>query len=205
MSFTTLTALALDNGFRIVIYFAGIKVNLLEQTTKRLKKDLNTDGENARFFKVYQSPSISENVHGKIQSALRLNHKPAVLITVLKHYKHIEELTKIFKTAEVREELGNNGVLIIDDEADQASLNTYARKNSKTEDWEDDDYEDTENEDESVSSSDNEEENDLSSSSSEESFVILRSVLLLLFSEEPFFLFFKGNVFLLQIFFPTFT
>ncbi len=143
MSFTTLTALALDNGFRIVIYFAGIKVNLLEQTTKRLKKDLHTDGDNARFFKVYQSPSVSDNVHGKIQSALRLNHKPAILITVLKHYKHIEELTKIFKTAEVREELGNNGVLIIDDEADQASLNTYARKNSKTEDWEDDEFSST--------------------------------------------------------------
>ena len=143
MSFTTLTALAIDNGFRIVIYFAGIKVNLLEQTTKRLKKDLHTDTENARFFKVYQSPSISENVHGKIQSALRLNHKPAILITVLKHYKHIEELTKIFKTPEVSEELGNNGVLIIDDEADQASLNTYARKNSKTEDWEDDEFSST--------------------------------------------------------------
>ena len=143
MSFTTLTALALDNGFRIVIYFAGIKVNLLEQTTKRLKKDLHTDGDNARFFKVYQSPTVSDNVHGNIQSALRLKHKPAILITVLKHYKHIEELTKIFKTPEVREELGNNGVLIIDDEADQASLNTYARKNSKTEDWEDDEFSST--------------------------------------------------------------
>ncbi len=143
MSFTTLTALALDNGFRIVIYFAGIKVNLLEQTTKRLKKDLHTEGENARFFKVYQSPSIKENIHGKIQSALKLNHKPAILITVLKHYKHIEELTKIFKSAEVREELGNNGVLIIDDEADQASLNTYARRNSKSEDWEDDEFSST--------------------------------------------------------------
>jgi len=29
MSFTTLTALAIDNGFRIIIYFAGIKINLL--------------------------------------------------------------------------------------------------------------------------------------------------------------------------------
>jgi hypothetical protein len=41
MSFTTLTALAIDNGFRIVIYFAGIKNNLLDQTTTRLKKDLS--------------------------------------------------------------------------------------------------------------------------------------------------------------------
>jgi len=127
MSFTTLTALAIDNGFRIIIYFAGIKVNLLEQTTNRLKKDLLTDSDNSRFYKVYQSPSITDNVHLKIKGALLLNHKPAILITVLKHYKHISELTKIFDTYEVKEALGNNGVLIIDDEADQASLNTYGR------------------------------------------------------------------------------
>ncbi len=62
MSLTTLTALAVDNGFRIVIYFAGIKLNLLEQTTKRLKKDLLTDSDNARNYKVYQSPTIDEGI-----------------------------------------------------------------------------------------------------------------------------------------------
>ncbi|WP_374540341.1 Z1 domain-containing protein [Flavobacterium sp.] len=143
MSFTTLTALAIDNGFRIVIYFAGIKNNLLEQTTKRLKKDLLTESDNSRFFKVYQSPSIKTNGHNDIKGALKLNRKPAILITVLKHTKHISELTEIFKTIEVREALGNNGVMIIDDEADQASLNTYARKNSKSEDWEDDEFSST--------------------------------------------------------------
>lgn len=143
MSFTTLTALAIDNGFRIIIYFAGIKINLLEQTTNRLKKDLLTDSANSRFFKVFPSPTIKDGVHLKIKSALLLNHKPAILITVLKHYKHISELTKIFKTFEVKEALGNNGVMIIDDEADQASLNTYGRKNSKSEDWEEDEFSST--------------------------------------------------------------
>jgi hypothetical protein len=143
MSFTTLTALAIDNGFRIVIYFAGIKNNLLEQTTKRLKKDLLTDSENARNFKVYQSPTVSDGVEAKIKGALGQRQKPGILITVLKHYKHIAELTKIFQTHEVKDALGNNGVLIIDDEADQASLNTYARKNSKSEDWEDDEFSST--------------------------------------------------------------
>lgn len=143
MSFTTLTALAIDNGFRIVIYFAGIKNNLLEQTTKRLKKDLLTDSENARRYKVYQSPSIEDDIHIKIQQALKLNHKPTILITVLKHYKHIGELTKIFKKPELQAVMGNNGVLIIDDEADQASLNTYARKNSKSEEWDEDEFSST--------------------------------------------------------------
>ncbi len=143
MSFTTLTALAIDNGFRIIIYFAGIKINLLEQTTNRLKKDLLTDSVNSKHYKVYPSPTMAQNVHLKIKGNLLLNNKPAILITVLKHYKHISELTKIFETYEVREALGNNGVLIIDDEADQASLNTYARKNSKSEDWEEDEFSST--------------------------------------------------------------
>lgn len=143
MSFTTLTALAIDNGFRIIIYFAGTKNNLLEQTTKRLKKDLLTESTNSQHFKVYQNPNTIDNVHSKISRNLSLANKPAILITVLKHYKHIDELTKIFLTPEVRDTLGNNGVLIIDDEADQASLNAYARKNSKTEDWEDDEYSST--------------------------------------------------------------
>lgn len=141
MSFTTLTALAIDNGFRIIIYFAGIKNNLLEQTTKRLKKDLLTESDNSRFFKVYQSPTTEDII--KIKNALGLTHKPAILITVLKHFKHIDDLTAIFNSPDVKNALGNNGVLIIDDEADQASLNTYARKNSKSEDWEDDEYSST--------------------------------------------------------------
>lgn len=140
MSFTTLTALAIDNGFRIIIYFAGIKNNLLEQTTKRLKKDLLTESDNSKFFKVYQSPTIEESTHSKISRNLNLAHKPAILITLLKRFDSIDALTKIFKSTEVRDALGNNGVLIIDDEADQASLNTYARKNSKSEDWEDDEF-----------------------------------------------------------------
>jgi len=143
MSFTTLTALAIDNGFRIVIYFAGIKNNLLDQTTTRLKKDLLIDGLNSRFFKLYKGPTLADDVHIKISQALRLKHKPTILITVLKHHKHIRELTKIFKKGELKDNLGNNGVLIIDDEADQASLNTYARKNSKSEDWEDDEFSST--------------------------------------------------------------
>ncbi len=102
-----------------------------------------TESDNSRFYKVYQSPTVKDDVHLKIKNALGLKHKPAILITVLKHHQHIDELAKIFRTSEVKDALGNNGVLIIDDEADQASLNTYARKNSKAEDWADDEYSST--------------------------------------------------------------
>lgn len=143
LSFTTLSTLAIDNGVRIIIYLAGIKNNLLVQTTKRLKKDLLTEKENSRQFKVYENPTVEQGIPSKISNALKLTYKPAILITVLKHTKHIDELTRIFSDISIKSELGNNGVLIIDDEADQASLNTYARKNSKAPDWADDEFSST--------------------------------------------------------------
>lgn len=50
---------------------------------------------------------------------------------ILKHYKHIEAITSIFKSNDFVEAMEGETVLIIDDEADQASLNSYGRKNSK--------------------------------------------------------------------------
>lgn len=143
MSFTTLTALAIDNSFRIIIYFAGVKLNLLEQTTKRLKKDLLTNSSNSKFFKVFESPEKKNLAQVKIKNALKLQKKPAILITVLKHFSHLDDLTEIFQTIDLKELMKETGVLIIDDEADQASLNNYARKNSKTEDWENDEFSST--------------------------------------------------------------
>jgi len=143
MSFTTLSTLAIDNGFRAIIYLAGTKNNLLNQTTNRLKKDLQTGSNNRKHYKVYQNPLIENNFINDLHNDLRLRKKPAILITILKKEKYITELFNIFSSLEIRSELGNNGVLIIDDEADQASLNTFSRSNSKSEDWEEDEYSST--------------------------------------------------------------
>ena len=142
MSFTTLSAMANDNCFRIIVYFAGTKNNLLTQTTKRLRKDLINNGNNKQFYKLHENPS-DDDIQ-LIKNELQLSTKPAILITVLKNNKHIDALTKIFNSSQVKSVLGNNAVLIIDDEADQASLNGYAYENSKKEstsaEWEEDDY-----------------------------------------------------------------
>lgn len=136
MSFTVLSALAHDNGFRIIIYFAGTKNNLLRQTTKRLEKDLVDNCSNV--YKIFESPE--ENDARDIGNTLKRPSKPTILITVLKHPTHISHLAKIFSQVQTKRVLGSSGVLIIDDEADQASLNGYAYKNSKSEDWEEDEY-----------------------------------------------------------------
>ena len=138
MSFTLLSALAHDNGFRVIIYFTGNKNNLLDQTTERLKKDLLNKSANRDFFKIHENPN-SSNID-QICNELQRSSKPTILITVLKHNKYIDQLTSIFSTQKIKSILKNSGVLIIDDEADQASLNGYAYKNSKSEEWEEDEY-----------------------------------------------------------------
>lgn len=138
MSFTALSALASDNGFRVIIYFAGNKNNLLDQTEKRLRKDLINNGKNRDFYKLIKNPDSSDL--NKICSELQISSSPTILIVVLKNYKYIKQLAQIFDSNKIKNELKNNGVLIIDDEADQASLNGYAYKNSKAEDWEEDEY-----------------------------------------------------------------
>ncbi len=138
MSFTTLSALAHDNGYRIIIYFAGTKNNLLSQTTKRLRTDLINGSVNAKHYKLFENPTKDDSQ--RIRNALSMSTKPTILITVLKHHKYITELATMFNNIQLKNTIAKSGVLIIDDEADQASLNGYAYKNSKSEEWEDDEY-----------------------------------------------------------------
>lgn len=129
MSFTTLSAMAADNGYRIIIYFAGTKNNLLEQTTKRLRKDLLNNGKNNLYYKIYENPD--ENDATDLRGHLRMKKRPTILITVLKHFDRISKLGDLFNVKIIENELGKQAVLIIDDEADQASLNGFAYANSK--------------------------------------------------------------------------
>lgn len=137
LSFTTLTALAADNGYRIIIYLTGTKTNLQEQTAKRLESDLdieNSFGTYRLFGNIANSMSAKTNIRNFLKGT-----NEVLLFPILKHYKHIERLADVF--AELQPELDKIGVLIIDDEADQSSFNTYAKKNAKNgHDWEDGEF-----------------------------------------------------------------
>lgn len=151
MSFTALTALAADNGYRIIIYLAGTKNNLLSQTTKRLTKDLIAESQYNNLYKIFENPTLSKS--SEIRNKLRLSTKPTILITVLKHHIHIGELSAIFKSTIIQQELGKQGVLIIDDEADQASLNGFSYVNTKKAAISDEWDEETDNKESSTYSS----------------------------------------------------
>jgi hypothetical protein len=130
LSFTGLSALALDNGYRVIVFLAGTKNNLLNQTSKRLRKDLiGVTSTNNNFFKIHTNPTV--DVMEEMIGHIECSDKPIILIPILKHYDHINKLAEVFKSNDFLDVMSNETVLIIDDEADQASLNSFGRKNSK--------------------------------------------------------------------------
>jgi hypothetical protein len=147
LSFTTILALARDNGYQLVIVIAGIATNLKSQSEKRIIRDLGFE-EISGAWAHYDNPSLSKGgVVKAIQNALTLQRdkavpqhkKRTVLITVLKNHTRLRNVVAVLQKLS----LGGVPTLVIDDEADQASLNTKARQNranrgkdvSATYDW----------------------------------------------------------------------
>lgn len=129
LSFTTVMALARDNGFQIVIVVAGISKLLLKQSTDRLRKDLQIDEiEGALQWRLYTNPPNNETTRRHIEQTLGEWSDPAVppseratvLITVMKNHRWLQALVGLLRSLD----LTGVPTLIIDDEADQASLNT---------------------------------------------------------------------------------
>ncbi|MFV0363832.1 MAG: Z1 domain-containing protein, partial [Suipraeoptans sp.] len=123
-NFIALTALAFDNEYKITIVLGGNKNNLLDQNASRIesyyqevpkdKLSILTTNKNAKLI---TAPTIKSFLLGGRN----------VLIVGLKHQKHIDQIAEIFNDPYLRDV----PTLIIDDEGDQATLNT--KKNKQTE------------------------------------------------------------------------
>lgn len=130
LSFTTLTALARDNNYQIVIVIAGVSTNLVNQSTQRLAKDLRLDTRFDRKWTLLQNPNQNQAAE-TIETTLAQWTDPTfpkercrtLLITVMKNSAHLNNLVRIIS----EQNLTGVPTLIIDDEGDQASLNTRAR------------------------------------------------------------------------------
>lgn len=134
MSFTTLTALAKDNGYQIIIIIAGTATNLIDQSTTRLEKGLRVN-ENRQWLSI-KNPNIKKHcntLRDKLEECkdpqFPIEEKRTILITVLKNTSHLRNLIELL------ERLGNHltaiPTLIIDDESDQASPNRFEKENAK--------------------------------------------------------------------------
>jgi hypothetical protein len=140
LSFTSVIAMAHDNRLRLVILLTGTKTNLHQQTTERLGRDLNTGRDQSPWL-VLANPS---NTTGNRDEVAAVLHEPApaaesnpffnwqqsdrtALITVMKNTTRIDKVRDLILALPGRGiDLSKLSVLVIDDEADQAGLNTKA-------------------------------------------------------------------------------
>jgi len=136
MSFTTVAALARDNGYRMTIVITGISKPLFVQSETRLKNDLRLQVRPDRKWQHYSNPrandserrSITDTLADWIDLSVPEQERRAVLITVMKNHAHLNGLIQLLTLLP----LENVPVLIIDDEADQAGLNTQVNQGSES-------------------------------------------------------------------------
>jgi hypothetical protein len=135
MSFTTVTALSRDNGYRVVIVVTGTTVPLFEQSAARLRRDLGLEQGNRRWKHIPCVPrtvinraAISDALDEWRDPNVEARNRQSVLITVMKQHQNLEKLVAVLRTLP----LADVPTLLIDDEADQASLNTKVRTNEES-------------------------------------------------------------------------
>lgn len=128
LSFTAVAALARDNGFPLVIVITGIATNLLDQSKGRLEKDLRLQSN--RKWRLFLNPkpaergTVSDVLADWRDESLPDHRRQTVLIAVLKNGTHLRNLIALLSELD----LTRVPVLVIDDEADQAGLNTLVGK-----------------------------------------------------------------------------
>ncbi|MEI7812121.1 MAG: Z1 domain-containing protein [Ignavibacteria bacterium] len=135
LSFTTLTALARDNHYQIVIVLGGTTKILLQQSTDRLIKDLRINSRygfeqkwlqltNPNLDNQVFEDSITDTLGQWADNTFPKDKCKTILITVMKNGTRLRKLASLLQ----RMNLQGVPTLIIDDEGDQASLNTRAAR-----------------------------------------------------------------------------
>jgi hypothetical protein len=128
MSFTTLAALARDNGFQVVIVITGVSVALFDQSTGRLRHDLRLDSRGDRAWQFFGNPTpspatraaMSAVLHDWQDTSVLPRQRQTLLVTVMKNGSHLRNLARLLRELRV----GGAPALIVDDEVDQAGMNT---------------------------------------------------------------------------------
>lgn len=124
LSFTAVAALARDNGYPMVIVITGVATNLLDQSRGRLETDLRLQSN--RKWRLFLNPrpdqrqAVAYVLADWSDTTLPDHRRQTVLITVLKNGTHLRNLVGLLRQLD----LSRTPVLVIDDEADQAGLNT---------------------------------------------------------------------------------
>ncbi|MCC6387403.1 MAG: alpha-1,4 polygalactosaminidase [Dehalococcoidia bacterium] len=132
MSMTAVSALARDNAFRLVIILGGVSTILLGQNTNRFERDLRIASRPDRPWAPFSNPRPVQHRH-TIRDILDQWRQPVIpglepqtlFLTVMKQGTHLDNLIATLTGLD----LSDVPTLIIDDEADQAGLNTRVNQN----------------------------------------------------------------------------
>lgn len=131
-NFTAVAAKLADRKYRMVIVLAGIHNSLRQQTQDRLIKDLTADLP-GRWFTItgvegdFDLTRLGDNRQGPARHdavAYLSAHDQTSLLVVKKNATVLEKLFQWLDKATAKPALQNAQVLVIDDEADQASVET---------------------------------------------------------------------------------
>jgi len=126
-SFTTVAALARDNGFPLVIVITGTSTSLTGQSQDRLQEDLRLLTRTDWAWRHFHNPRIDSltTMQGILDDwrdpTAPEEERQTVLVTVMKNHQRLGYLNAVLD----RLQLNGVPVLVIDDEADQAGLNTF--------------------------------------------------------------------------------
>ena len=112
------SALALDNGFKIIIVLTSDNVKLVEQTASRFQA--------LKGARVLSSDNIGTWLNDAEHFKLALQDNALVLVTA-KNATHLATFCKFLESIAA----SKYPALILDDEADQATLDTNTRKRAK--------------------------------------------------------------------------
>jgi hypothetical protein len=124
-SMTAVSALAKDNGYRIIILIAGVTTNLVAQNRDRLETHLRAAAPEWAW-RMLTNPKLRDQhqIEGLAQewrSEYYDDHvRQTLFISVMKNHSHLRNLAALLS----RVDLSDVPAIIFDDEADQASLNT---------------------------------------------------------------------------------
>lgn len=140
-NFTGVIARAADAGYKFIIVIAGIHNNLRRQTQERLDKAFigrSSDPENRRNIGVglaptYPHPATLTNINDDFnkttaaKSGWKINDFSKPIVLIIK--KNVSTLTEVYKWLKDLNAKGDGRIsdvpmLLIDDEADNASINT---------------------------------------------------------------------------------
>lgn len=120
---TALIAQAADNGFNFFIILSGIIDSLRQQTSERIYGDLASNGSTSYHWKKLDNPSLKPSSgYNLAKMDLGKESKNRFLIVSLKNKTRLNDLYNWLKS--MKRKQAQMKVLVIDDEADQASINT---------------------------------------------------------------------------------